>query len=69
MKLLRKLFSRVVLVSLAIAIQLAWLFYIVFFLSAYYLPIALFFSLVSLAVVIFIIKTGRAPKCRTVPPQ
>ena len=31
MKLLRQLFSRVVLVSLGIAIQLAWLFFLVIF--------------------------------------
>ena len=64
MKLLRKLFSRVVLVSLAIAIQLAWLFYIVFYLSAYYLPIALFFSLISLAVVLFIINRPGNPQVK-----
>ena len=64
MKLLRKLFSRVVLVSLAIAIQMAWLFYIVFYLSAYYLPIALFFSLISLAVVIFIINRPGNPQVK-----
>ena len=40
MKLLRQLFSRVVLVSLGIAIQLAWLFVIVFYLSSYYLAFA-----------------------------
>ena len=62
MKLLRKLFSRVVLVSLAIAIQLAWLFFVLVYLSAYYLPIALFFNLISLAAVIFIInRPGNPP--------
>ena len=64
MKFFRKLFSRVVLVSLAIAIQLAWLFYIVFYLSAYYLPIALFFSLISLAVVLFIINRPGNPQVK-----
>ena len=64
MKFFRKLFSRVVLVSLAIAIQLVWLFYIVFYLSAYYLPIALFFSLISLAVVLFIINRPGNPQVK-----
>lgn len=64
MKLLRKLFSRVVLVSLAIAIQLAWLFFILFYLSAYYLPIALFFNLVSLAAVIYIINRPGNPQVK-----
>ena len=64
MKLLRKLFSRVVLVSLAIAIQLAWLFFILFYLSAYYLPIALFFSLLSLAAVVFIINRPGNPQVK-----
>ena len=64
MKLLRKLFSRVVLVSLAIAIQLAWLFFILFYLSAYYLPIALFFNLLSLAAVVFIINRPGNPQVK-----
>lgn len=64
MKLLRKLFSRVVLVSLAIAIQMVWLFFILFYLSAYYLPIALFFSLISLAAVVFIINRPGNPQVK-----
>ena len=64
MKLLRKLFSRVVLVSLAIAIQLAWLFFVLVYLSAYYLPIALFFNLISLAAVIFIINRPGNPQVK-----
>jgi cardiolipin synthase len=64
MKILRKLFSRVVLVSLGIAIQLAWLFFIVFYLSAYYLPIAMFFSLISLAAVIYIINRPGNPQVK-----
>ena len=64
MKFLRKLFSRVVLVSLGIAIQLAWLFFIVFYLSAYYLPIAFIFNLVSLAAVVFIINRPGNPQVK-----
>lgn len=64
MKLLRKLFSRVVLVSLGIAIQLAWLFFIVFYLSAYYLPIAFVFNLVSLAAVVYIINRPGNPQVK-----
>ncbi len=64
MKLFRRLFSRVVLVSLGIAIQLAWLFLIVFFLSAYYLPIAFLFNALSLLVVLFIIKRSGNPQIK-----
>ncbi|MBP3665442.1 MAG: cardiolipin synthase [Clostridia bacterium] len=64
MKHFRKIFSRMVLVSLGIAIQLAWLFYILFFLSAYYLPIALFFNLISLAAVIYIINRPGNPQVK-----
>ena len=64
MKLLRRLFSRVVLVSLGIAIQLAWLFVVVFFFSAYYLPFAFLLNLVSLAAVIFIINRPGNPQIK-----
>ncbi|MBQ9150613.1 MAG: cardiolipin synthase [Clostridia bacterium] len=64
MKLLRKLFSRVVLVSLGIAIQLAWLFFIVFYVSAYYLPIAFALNLLSLAAVIYIINRPGNPQVK-----
>ncbi len=64
MKLLRRLFSRVVLVSLGIAIQLAWLFLIMFYLSAYYLPIAVFLNVISLVVVLFIIKRPGNPQIK-----
>ena len=64
MKLFRKLFSRVVLVSLGIAIQFAWLFFIVFYLSAYYLPIAFALNLLSLAAVIFIINRPGNPQVK-----
>lgn len=64
MKLLRQLFSRVVLVSLAIAVQIAWLFVIVFFLSSYYLAVAFALNLVSLAVVLFIINRPGNPQVK-----
>ncbi len=64
MKLLRTLLSRVVLVSLAIALQLAWLFFIMFRLSAYYLPIAFAFNMVSLLVVLFIINRPGHPQIK-----
>ena len=64
MKLLRQLFSRVVLVSLGIAIQLAWLFFIVFYLSSYYLFIAFALNLLSLAAVIFIINRPGNPQVK-----
>lgn len=64
MKLLRQLFSRVVLVSLGIAIQIAWLFLIVFYLSAYYLPVAFALNLLSLAAVIFIINRPGNPQVK-----
>ena len=64
MKLLRQLFSRVVLVSLGIAIQLAWLFFVVFYMSAYYLPFAFLLNLISLAAVIFIINRPSNPQIK-----
>ncbi len=64
MKLLRQLFSRVVLVSLGIAIQIAWLFLIVFYLSAYYLPVAFALNLLSLAACIFIINRPGNPQVK-----
>ncbi len=64
MKLLRKLLSRVVLVSLGIAIQLAWLFFIVFYLSAYYLPIAFALNMISLAAVVYIINRPGNPQVK-----
>jgi cardiolipin synthase len=64
LRIFRKLFSRVVLVSLGIAIQLAWLFFILFYLSAYYLPIAFGFSLISLAAVIYIINRPGNPQVK-----
>ena len=53
-----------VLVSLAIALQLAWLFFILFHLSAYYLPIAFFFRLVSLLAVLYIINRNGNPQVK-----
>ncbi len=64
MKFFRQLFSRVVLVSLGIAVQLAWLFCIVFYLSAYYLPVALILNLLSLAACIFIINRPGNPQVK-----
>ena len=64
MKLLRQMFSRVVLVSLGIAIQIAWLFFIVFYLSAYYLPFAFALNLLSLAAVLFIINRPGNPQVK-----
>lgn len=64
MKLLRKLFSRIVLVSLGIAIQVGWLFFILFYLSSYYVPIAFVFNLISLAAVIYIINRPGNPQVK-----
>ncbi len=64
MKLFRRLFSRVVLVSVGIAIQLAVLFVVIFYLSAYYLPIALFFNALSVLVVVTIIKRPGNPQVK-----
>lgn len=64
MKFLRQMFSRVVLVSLGIAIQVAWLFFIVFYLSAYYLPFAFALNLLSLAAVLFIINRPGNPQVK-----
>ena len=64
MRFFRKLLSRMVLVSLGIAIQLAWLFFILFYLSDAYLPIAFFFNLVSLAAVIYIINRPGNPQVK-----
>lgn len=55
MKIFRKIFSRVVLFSLGILIQLLWLFFVVFKLSEYYLPIAFVLNLISLVAVLYII--------------
>ena len=64
MSFLRRLVSRVVLVSVGIAIQLAVLFFIIFYFSAYYLPIAFFFNLLSLFVVLFIVKRPGNPQIK-----
>ena len=64
MRFFRKLLSRMVLVSLGIAIQMAWLFFILFYLSDAYLPIAFFFNLVSLAAVIYIINRPGNPQVK-----
>lgn len=64
MKFWRKIFSRVVLVSLAIALQLAWLFFILFYLSAYYLPIAFVFNMLSLLAVVYIVNRPGNPQVK-----
>ena len=64
MRFFRQLFSRVVLVSLGIAIQVAWLLCIAFFLSAYYLPFAFALNLLSLAAVLFIINRPGNPQVK-----
>ena len=55
MKILRRIFSRVFIFSLGIFIQLLWLFFVVFKLSEYYLPIAFVFNFVSLIATLVII--------------
>jgi cardiolipin synthase len=60
-KILGKIFSRVVLVSVGIALQLAWLFLIVFKMSEHYLPIAIVFNLISIIAVIWIINRPGNP--------
>ncbi len=64
MRFFRKILSRMVLVSLGIAIQMAWLFFILFYLSDAYLPIAFFFNLVSLTAVIYIINRPGNPQVK-----
>ena len=48
MKLIGKIFNRITLVSLAIAFQMLWLFFVMYKFSEHYLIIAFFFSLISL---------------------
>lgn len=55
MRVLKKIFSRVFLFSFGIFLQLLWLFTLVFWLSAYYLPIAFALNMASLAAVLFIV--------------
>ncbi len=64
MRFWRRVFSRVVLVSLAIALQLAWLFFMLFYLSSYYMPIAVFFNAVSLLAVLYIINRSGNPQVK-----
>ena len=61
MKLIGKLFSRVVLVSLAIALQLAWLFLMMWFLSDIYLPMAVVLTLISIVAAVAIINRPGSP--------
>lgn len=60
-KVLGKIFSRVVLFSLGILIQILWLFFVVFKLSEYYLPIAFLLNLISLVAVLWIIDRPGNP--------
>ncbi|MBQ9779834.1 MAG: cardiolipin synthase [Clostridia bacterium] len=55
MKVFRRIFSRVVLFSLGIFIQLLWLFFVIFKLSDYYLPIAFALNFISLIAVLYIL--------------
>ncbi len=64
MKLLRRIFSRVVLVSLGIAIQLAWIFFLLFVASAYYMPIAVCLNFLSFVAVLFIINRTGNPQIK-----
>ncbi len=64
MKFLSRLFSRVVLVSLAIAIQLAWLFVVAFVLSDIYLPFAILLNLISIAATVAIINRYGNPEIK-----
>ncbi|MCQ2430953.1 MAG: cardiolipin synthase [Clostridia bacterium] len=61
MRLWNKIFSRVTLVSLAILIQLVWLFVIVYYLSADYMIIGLIFSFFSLCAAIAIVNRPGNP--------
>lgn len=61
MKLWGKIFSRFTLVSLAIVVQLGWLFLFIFYLSAYYMPVAIFFGIVSLIAAIYILNRPGNP--------
>ncbi|MBQ9162180.1 MAG: cardiolipin synthase [Clostridia bacterium] len=61
MKFLGKLLSRVVIVSMGIAIQLAWLIFIAYYFSAYYLPIAFVLSAISLVAALLIVKKPAQP--------
>ena len=64
MKVFSKLFSRIVLVSLGIAAQMALLILLVYYVSDYYFLIAFGFSLISLAAVLFIINRPGNPQVK-----
>ena len=61
MKLWGKIFSRFTLISLAIIVQLGWLFLFIYRLSAYYMPIAFFFNAVSMVAAIYILNRPGNP--------
>ncbi len=64
MKFWSRFFSRVVLVSVSIAIQLSWLFVVVFVLSDIYLPFAILLNLVSVAATIAIVNRYGNPEIK-----
>ena len=55
MKILRKIFSRIVLFSLGILLQLAWFFIAIFKISEFYLPVAVLLNIFSLIAVLYIV--------------
>ncbi len=61
MKFIGKLLSRIVIVSLGIAIQLAWLIFIAYYFSTYYLPIAFALSFISLVAALLIVTKPTKP--------
>lgn len=61
MKIIRKILSRIVIVSLGIAMQLAWIIWAAYYFSAYYLPIATLLSLISLIAALFIVTKPTRP--------
>lgn len=64
MKFLSRLFSRLVLISLSIAIQMAWLLVVVYLLSDIYLPFAILLNLISIAATIAIINRYGNPEIK-----
>ncbi len=63
-KLLRRILSRVVLVSLGIAIQLSWIFFSLFLASEQYLPLMIFLNVLSVIAVLFIINRSGNPQIK-----
>lgn len=63
-KILKKIFSRMVFIILALALQIGWLFFVILRLGQYYAPISLTFCLLSIAVVIWIINSRGNPSIK-----